>query len=140
MDRARILVIEDNPAEIELLRRALDMNHEKYNLDVLQDGEAAMRYIRQYRSGALPPEPCVIVLDLFLPRHSGMEVLAALREEPAMSHIRTIVLTSGATPDQVAEVQSLGAVYREKPMHLAGYMDLANLVIEVCRGKEAVVV
>lgn len=134
MALAKILVIEDNPAEIELLRRALDTNQEAYDLDVLEDGEAAMRYVRQYRNGALPPEPCVIVLDLFLPRHSGMEVLAALREEPALNHIRTIVLTSVASPDQIAEIQSLGASYREKPLHLAGYMDLATYIIELCKG------
>jgi hypothetical protein len=67
-----------------------------------------------------------------------MEVLAAIREEPAVSHISTVVLTSGASPDQVAEIQSLGAVYREKPMHLAGYVDLAALIFEMCKGRTAV--
>lgn len=138
MELAKILVIEDNPAEIDLLRRALDTNKEPYTLDVLEDGEAALRYIHRYRSGALPPEPCVVVLDLFLPRHSGMEVLMALREEPALSHIRTIVLTSGASPDQIAEIHSLGAFYREKPLHLAGYLDLATMIVEVCKGTIAV--
>ena len=62
-----ILVIEDNLADTTLLRLCLDDLGELCNLEVVGDGEQALQYIHEYRSGSRQPHPCVILLDLHLP-------------------------------------------------------------------------
>lgn len=133
MSSPRILVIEDNSADIALLRHGLDQHGEPYELRILQDGEEALHFIEGQRSGGPSPQPCVIVLDLHLPRHSGLEILKALRLEPVLSHIAVVVLTTLARPVDQAEIHLLGANLRVKPTQIAEYRDLATLIFELCK-------
>src|ERR1035438_1128799 len=95
---AQILIIDNNRGEVQGLRGALTECGEPYELSVLQDGEAALRFVADHRSGLRQPEPCVIVLDLDLPKHDSLAVLAAIRAEPALSHIRVLVVSTLAVP------------------------------------------
>jgi CheY-like chemotaxis protein len=129
----RLLLIEDNPADTLLLREALNEQNDPYILDVLADGESALRYVREH-CGRNCPEPCLIILDLLLPKHDGSTVLRAIRSEPELSHVAVAVLTSGASPMEEAEVVALGVrLYRRKPMTYDDTVDLARELIEVCR-------
>jgi CheY-like chemotaxis protein len=130
-----ILVIEDNPAEVGLLRHALDQLGENYKLDVLRDGEAALRFVQEHRSGAREAHPCVILLDLYLPKHDGLAVLEALRQQPVLRHIRVVVLSSFANPRDQETVRQMGATYRSKPASLDHYVELAAEVIALCKGE-----
>ena len=103
----RILVIEDNLADVYLIRHALDQLGEPFHLDVLPDGEAALAFIAEHRTGMRKPEPCVILLDLHLPKYNGIEVLTAIRLEPVLTHIGVVVLTSDASPQEWAQVTEL---------------------------------
>jgi CheY-like chemotaxis protein len=91
---ARILIVEDNPADVYLLRHALDQRGEEYRLEVLQDGEEAIRFIEHYRISVSEPEPCVIILDLHLPKHDGAAVLYAIRRELVLAHVQVVPLSS----------------------------------------------
>src|ERR671911_1403628 len=93
----RIVVIEDNPAETVLLRHALDEQGEPYVLEVLTDGESALEFVRAH-CHECRPEPCLIVLDLHLPRYDGATVLRAIRCAPELAHVKVVVLTSMASP------------------------------------------
>ena len=117
MQPARILVIEDNEAEIDLLRHALDEQGEDYELEILRDGEAALLFVQEHRTGIREPEPCLILLDLYLPLYDGMAVLQAIRRAPALEHIHVVVLTGLATPDQQVEIANLGVCIEESPPH-----------------------
>ncbi len=75
---AQILIIDDNHGEVQELRGALNQCGEPYELSVLRDGEAALRFVAQHRLAFRQPEPCVIVLDLNLPKHDALAVLAAI--------------------------------------------------------------
>ena len=66
-----ILVIEDNMADVFLIRHALDQHGEAYQLEVLPDGEAALGFVAEHRSGIRQHDPCVILLDLYLPKTTG---------------------------------------------------------------------
>jgi CheY-like chemotaxis protein len=128
----KVLVIEDNSADVALLRYGLDQTGEKYELTVLKDGEEALRFITLER--VKPSDhPCVIVLDLQIPRHSGLEVLNALRQVPALENVGVIVYSSFAPPAQAEEIRTLGAHYRNKPVKLDEYQELAKLILEICR-------
>lgn len=130
---ARILIIEDNPADIHLLRLALDEHDEAYKLEVLRDGEEAIRFVQQ-QPIAVEPEPCVIVLDLHLPKHDGAAVLQAIRLQPSLAAVQVVALTSIAAPKDEHEVRELGVrLYRTKPTDLDDWIDLAKEILKICR-------
>lgn len=134
MSMPTILLIEDSVADVFLLRTCLDKLGEPYRLEVLPDGEAALKHIECYRSGVRKSEPCVILLDLHLPKHSGTEVLAAIRREPVLAHVRVVVLTTVASPRQRAEIDQLGAIFRTKPATLTMVEELACEILDLCKG------
>jgi CheY-like chemotaxis protein len=133
---ARILVMEDNPADIYLLRHALDQHDEEYQLEVLADGEAAIHFIQSQRTAAAEPEPCVIVLDLHLPKHDGTAVLEALRREPSLSSVKVVAWTTLAAPREEDDLRNLGVrLCTIKPTDLDEWISLAGLILEICREK-----
>jgi CheY-like chemotaxis protein len=130
---AKILVMEDNPADVYLLRLALDNHGEEYELNLLRDGEEAIRFVHGERMGNADPEPCVIVLDLHLPKHDGRSVLRAIRQEPALAHVHVVALSSLASPKDELEVQRLGVrLYQAKPMDLDDWIALAGQILAIC--------
>jgi CheY-like chemotaxis protein len=128
----RIVVIEDNPAETVLLRHALDEQGEPYVLEVLTDGESALEFVRDH-CHECRPEPCLIILDLHLPRYDGATVLRAIRCAPELAHVKVVVLTSMASPAEKAEVIALGVEsYRTKPMGWNETLELARELMIIC--------
>ena len=127
-----ILVIEDNFADVTLLNMAFEGLGIDYKLEVLSDGEAALTYIADRRTGRRESAPCVILLDLYLPKYNGIEVLNAIRRDPVLSDVHVIIFTSLARPDDLAEISSLGALLRKKPSDLKGFCDLAGEIIALC--------
>jgi CheY-like chemotaxis protein len=133
MSEIRIVVIEDNPADVLILRYALDNQGEEYELEVLKNGEEALQFVREHRSGRRKPEPCLILLDLHLPQYDGLEILRAIAQAPALHHIKVVTLTGVATPAEEMEVIRLGAILREKPSSLEGQAQLAAEIIAICK-------
>ncbi|MCU1335651.1 MAG: response regulator receiver protein [Bryobacterales bacterium] len=130
-----ILVIEDSLADVFLIRHVLDELGESYRLEVLHDGEAALSFVAEHRSGVRKHEPCVILLDLNLPKYNGLQVLTAIREEPALSHIHVVVLTSVVRPEERAEIEELGGICCIKPSDLQGIESLASEIMALCKGR-----
>jgi CheY-like chemotaxis protein len=133
MSEIRILYIEDNPADIAILRYALDAQGEEYDLEVLKDGEEALRFVREKRAGKQVPKPCVILLDLHLPKYDGLEVLMAIVETPALRHIRVLMTSSQVRPSEADQIVALGAVYRKKPDSVEEYLQFAVEAIALCK-------
>jgi CheY-like chemotaxis protein len=130
---ARILLIEDNPADVYLMRSALEQQPHAYELHVIYDGAEALRFVREQRFASKEPDPCVIVLDLHLPKHDGREVLQAIKQEPGLSHVRVVVLTSAVSPKDESEVRQLGVrLYRQKPSDLDEFVEVARNILEIC--------
>jgi CheY-like chemotaxis protein len=80
---------------------------------------------RRIRSGLRQLEPCVIALDLNLPKHDALAVLAAIRVEPALSHISVLVVRTLAVSETQALLRAMGGLYRERPR---------DLPVWTCRG------
>lgn len=131
---AHILVIEDNPGDITLLRLALDRQRRAFELRVLRDGAEALDFVQEQRSSTREDlKPCVIVLDLHLPKHDGLAVLAAIKQTPVLAHVRVAVLTSAASPKEEAEARHLGVrLYLKKPSDLDQFMKMAECIFEIC--------
>jgi chemotaxis family two-component system response regulator Rcp1 len=129
-------MIEDNPADIRLLRQALDQQELAYELCVLTDGESALRYLAEHcQAGA---HPCLIVLDLHLPRYDGAEVLRAIRSTPTLTRVDVAVLTTVASPSEEAAVLALGvSLYARKPSDWDDFIALGAQLLGLCYGDKA---
>jgi CheY-like chemotaxis protein len=133
----KILVVDDNTADINLLRFALDEHEQKYELCVLRAGDEALRFVQAQKDGLMEPDLCVIVLDLHLPRYDGLAVLRGIRQVAVLSHIQVIVLSGAASPAERGEISAMGAIYRQKPFDIEGFFDLGAEILAICKGYAA---
>ena len=129
-----LIMVEDNPRDIDLFRMALDRQGEPYQLAALPDGQAALRFILDRHVHPGEPLPCVLLLNVHLPKYDGIEVLEAIRREPALSGVQVIMLSSGnVRPREEVAIQRWGALFREKPREFSEVLQLAADVLELCK-------
>ena len=104
-----VLLVEDEPTDVDLTEEALGQAGVRVTLQVASDGEAALEYLR--RAGHEPgvPRPVLVLLDLNLPRKDGRMVLAEVRRDPSLRRIPIVVLTSSDSPRDVHDAYDLGA-------------------------------
>lgn len=135
---SRIVLIEDNPGDIFLLRHALAAYGDQYQIEVLDDGKKALDYVcRHCQSNGTGP--CVLVLDLHLPIFDGLQVLQAIRQEPELDGLRIVAITGFASRQEETAVRNLGVqLYRNKPNELSGFQKLAEEIIAVCNEHSSV--
>jgi CheY-like chemotaxis protein len=111
-----VLLVEDNETDVMLFTRGLAKIHSPLPLQVIEDGQAAWDYLSGSGSTSRPTRPSLIILDLKLPKKSGLEILGALKRDPALARIPVLVLTSSNQRAEIDAVYSLGAdVYLVKP-------------------------
>ena len=138
MPRTKIMVIEDNASDVFLLRRALiAMPDADFDLEVAADGERALQLIHGKESHR-EVYPGVILLDLHLPRHDGLEILGAIRRNPRFANTPVLVTTSAVSPNEVEELRRMGVDYRLKPRDLAEFGKLAADLVTICNESQAV--
>ena len=138
MNPARILVVDDNTADVNLLRLALDQQEEEYVLAVLESGEAALQFVKEHRGGLHGPDPCVILLDLHLPKYDGLAILEAIKQAPVLADVHVVVLSGMATPSETHKIAAMGASYRQKPFGLREYLELGEEILAMCQAASAV--
>jgi CheY-like chemotaxis protein len=126
-----ILLVEDNPNDIELTLAALDDARIANEKVVANDGEAALDYLlrRGAHSGRVGPQPAVILLDLKMPRMDGHEVLKAIRAQPELRHIPVVILTSSREESDLCASYERGAnAYVVKPVDFADFTEAINKI------------
>lgn len=141
MGPARILVVDDNTADVTLLRVALNQQNEPYELEVLGTAEQALAFVQERGNrhhAGLDDEPCVILLDLHLPRYDGITILKALKQAPVLARIHVMVLSGIASPQEQFKIATMGALYRQKPSNFKGYLELGAEIFAVCAGSRSV--
>src|SRR5271157_4629929 len=112
-----ILLVEDNPGDVDLTREGLADGKIRNNLHVAGDGEEAMAFLRQGGEHADMPVPDLILLDLNLPRRDGREVLAAIKADERSKHIPVVILTSSQNDEDILRSYRLHAnCYISKPV------------------------
>jgi CheY-like chemotaxis protein len=120
----QILLIEDNPADVELIRESLEEHCVSCDLLVIGSGEEACSFFDGIAAGQHPC-PDLFVIDLNLPRKPGVEVLAYLREKKTCQHIPVVVLTSsGSQKDKDAVARFLPSRYIQKPSRLEDFLEI----------------
>jgi two-component system response regulator len=124
-----ILLVEDNPDDVELTLRAFSKNNISNNVIVTRDGEEAIEYLFHKRTedGELIPLPEVILLDLKLPKIDGLEVLRKIRSEERTKYLPVVILTTSSEEKDIAESYKLGAnSYVQKPVDFHEFMEAAR--------------
>jgi len=122
---ARVLLVEDNEADVRLTREALREAGENVRLSAVADGDLALAYLRREAGFADVPRPDLVLLDLNLPRKNGLEVLEEMRADERLACIPVIVLTSSAARQDVEACYARGAnAFVVKPLELDELMDL----------------
>ncbi len=122
----RILLVEDNPADVYLLREAFREANLESDITLLEDGAEALSLVRGFRDGAPAPVPDIVILDLNLPKQDGRAVLEAIRETGPLKSVPVVVLTTSRSPRdrEIIEETDRTAVYITKPTELEEFMAL----------------
>ena len=125
-----ILLVEDNPRDVLLIQRAFRKANVTVPLQVVEDGEVAVRYLsgeEPYTDRDRYPLPVLILLDLKLPRKSGAEVLAWLRQQPALKRLPVVVLTSSKEYADINHIYDLGGnAYMVKPVAFDNLVEIVK--------------
>lgn len=122
-----ILLVEDNPMDVDLTLRAFKRRRVTNPVQVARDGEEALAWIPRWEAGE--PVPAVILLDLKLPRVDGLEVLRQLKSHPTLRVIPVVVLTTSAEHADVSTAYQLGAnSYIVKPVEFEKFMDVSEKI------------
>ena len=118
-----LLLVEDDPGDVTMTREALAEAKVLHDLHVVDNGEAAVAFLRQEGSYADAPRPDLIFLDLNLPRMDGREVLAIVKSDEALRRIPLVVLTTSDSQDDIARSYDLHAnAYVTKPVGLDSFL------------------
>jgi CheY-like chemotaxis protein len=135
VNKIRIFLAEDNPADVDLVREALREFQIEHELWWAADGQEAKRFIE--RMGATPESPCpdLIMLDLNLPLVSGHELIALFRQHPNCVHTPIIVVTSSDSRKDRDKSAELGARHFRKPSDLGEFLELGAVVREAARAR-----
>jgi two-component system, chemotaxis family, response regulator Rcp1 len=129
-----IIVIEDNPVDVYLIRWVLHAHELSHELHVIDNGDRAMDYVNQLAREERR-SPTLMLLDLNLPQRDGREILQRVQAIPHGSDIRVVVVTSSTNLTDRRETLAMGAdAYCEKPNHLNECMQLGDLIKHLVYG------
>ena len=132
MSHYDILLVEDNPDDVELTRLAFAEVGGAHRLQAVSDGAEALDYLlaRGRHAGRDGTDlPALVLLDLNLPRLDGRDVLKALRADPATQRLPIVVLTTSAEPDDVDQAYTLGAnSFIQKPVEYERFVEVVRQI------------
>jgi len=126
MPRINILLAEDNPADVFLIRESLKEHGIEFALDVAENGEQAMARLNQLRDEPDDGTPDLVVLDLNLPQIDGTELLRHLRNIPRLASLPVVIFTSSDSTQDRQNAAMLGAMYIRKPVNLDEFMKIGQ--------------
>lgn len=122
-----ILLVEDNPVDLELTLRAFKSKNLANTIQVARDGEEALDYLKKWEAGE--EWPVVILLDLKLPKFNGLEVLEKIKTHPRFKVIPVVILTTSSESSDVETAYKLGAnSYIVKPVEFEKFLDIARQI------------
>ncbi len=124
-----VLLVEDDPGDVYLIREAFAHNKVHNALHVVSDGVAALDFLR--RRGAYPeaPRPDLVLLDLNLPLRDGREILAEIKADEDLRTIPIVVLTTSEADEDIARSYDLGAnAYVTKPVDFDRFIEVVRKI------------
>jgi len=128
MRPVKILLVEDSPSDVRLIREAMKEAPFAVQLTVAQDGMEATDYLHKVETGrALRPD--LVLLDLNLPKKNGREVLAEVKSSPNLKEIPVLIMTSSRADEDISQAYALNAnCYITKPGDLDEYLNVVRAI------------
>ena len=124
-----ILMVEDNPGDVRLTVEALKEGKVRNNFHAVEDGMAALAFLRRQGPYTDAPRPDLILLDLNLPKMNGREVLAEIKEDPELRRIPVVVLTVSKAEQDIIKSYNLHAnCYITKPVDFQQFLGVVKAV------------
>jgi len=123
MKTPEILMVDDNPADIDLTSEVLAQSKAHFHVNAVTDGAEAISYLRHEGKYALAPVPDLVLLDLNLPHKDGREVLSKIKADPTLAKIPIVIFTTSQASSDVTRSYELGAnCYLKKPGNLPDFV------------------
>lgn len=124
-----ILMVEDNPGDVRLTREALKGGKIWNQLHVVEDGVAALNFLRRSAPHEDAPRPDLILLDLNLPKKDGREVLATIKADESLKLIPVVILTTSQAEEDVIKAYALNAnCYVTKPVDFLQFTRIVQAI------------
>jgi CheY-like chemotaxis protein len=124
-----VLLVEDDPGDVLLIKEAFEFNKVHNNLNVVNDGEQALAYLRREGEYAKALRPDLVLLDLNLPRKDGREVLAEVKADERLRAIPIVVLTTSEAEEDVLKSYQLHAnAYVTKPVDFERFVAIVRQI------------
>jgi CheY-like chemotaxis protein len=124
-----VLLVDDDPGDVLLVREAFEDHKVGNMLSIVSDGVQALEYVRAQGSYAEAARPDLILLDLNLPRKSGIEVLEEIKSDPALSTILVVVLTTSEAEEDIVRAYKLHAnAYITKPVDFEQFTKIVHQI------------
>jgi len=134
----RILLVEDNSADVYLFRKALQTAELQFELIVISDGARAMAFVHGKNDYAGVPVPDLAVIDLSLPKHDGIHILEAIRADRRFDNMPVVITSSSAVPPPRIQEEDLRvARYITKPPDLAAFLRIGATLKEILLESQA---
>jgi chemotaxis family two-component system response regulator Rcp1 len=126
-----ILLVEDSPGDVRLTQEILREGKVHNHLNIVEDGEMAIAFLKRHEVFSHAPHPDLILLDLNLPRKDGREVLEVIKMDQALRRIPVIVLTTSRAEEDILRAYDLHAnCYISKPIDLDQFTKVVRLIEE----------
>jgi two-component system, chemotaxis family, response regulator Rcp1 len=126
-----ILLVEDSPSDADLAREALSHGKILTNLHLVEDGVEAIKFLRKKAPYIAVPRPDLILLDLNLPKKSGVEVLQEIKTDQNLKLIPVLILTTSSAQEDIIKSYSLHAnCYITKPVDFLQFINVVRLIEE----------
>ncbi|OOC10012.1 MULTISPECIES: response regulator [Thioalkalivibrio] len=127
MNPVTILLAEDSPEDVELLREAFEHHRFAAELHPVSDGVEAMAYLRGEGEHAGAPQADMMLLDLNMPRMDGREVLAAVKNDPKLQSLPVVILTTSNAPEDVTRsYEHRASAFLTKPPDFDAFLELTR--------------
>ncbi|MFF5258187.1 response regulator [Actinomadura viridis] len=124
-----VLLVEDDPGDVLLTREAFEDNKVGNNLNVVNDGEEAMAFLRREEPYTDAPRPDLMLLDLNLPRKDGREVLQEIKDDAVLRTIPIVVLTTSEADEDILRSYNLHAnAYVTKPVDFDQFIHVVRQI------------
>ena len=125
----KILLVEDNPVDIDLTKRAFKKQNIECEIQIANDGEEAFQALKDWENGLTTP-PTIILLDLKMPRMNGFDVLKIFKKSKISRNIPIIVLTSSNEEKDINAAYEYGAnSYLLKPIDYGEFLNLVQVIV-----------
>lgn len=131
--RFRVVIVEDNEADVFLIQTILENARLPVELQVCSDGAGVFELIGNIDAGKAR-SPDLLLLDLNLPRHNGEEILTRFRQSGNCALAPVIVITSSDSPEDRQRAAALNAIYFRKPADFEEFMKLGDIIRNVLAG------